>query len=179
MINRIWLAGIVAAASLWAQDIPLDIFSSLISKASEHVEVTLDKNMIQFAAGFLSDRNPQTARVKALVAGLQGIYVRSLSFDKPGAYSRADVQKIQSQLKGWNKIVEVHEAGEDTGIYVKTDGQKIQGVVIVAAEANELTLVNIVGTLRLEDLKDLSGQFGIPDVGDVAKQAAEKKKEEE
>jgi hypothetical protein len=179
MTNKIWLAAVLAATNLRAQDIPLDIFSSLTSKASEHVEVTLDKNMIQFAAGFLSDRDPQGAKVKALVAGLQGIYVRSLTFDKPGAYSRADVQKIQSQLKGWNKIVEVHETDGDMGIYVKADGQKIQGVVIIAAEATELTLVNIVGSLRLDDLKDLSGQFGIPDLGDVGKKATEKKKEEE
>ncbi|MBV8845646.1 MAG: DUF4252 domain-containing protein [Bryobacterales bacterium] len=177
MTGRIWLAGIVVGAGAWAQDVPLDLFSSLQPKATEHVEVNLPTAMLQLAAGFLGS-DPQNARIKALVAGLKGIYVRSLTFAKPGDYSRADVDKIRAQLKGWDKIVEAHEAHEDTGIYVKTDGQKIQGVVILSAEPTELTLVNIAGTIRMEDLKDLSGHFGIPDIGDVGNKAGEKKKEE-
>jgi hypothetical protein len=183
MTVKIWAALLVPAAG-WAQDVPLDLFSSLLPKATEHVEVTLDSSLVQLAASFLTNDNHGTskaiedAKAKQLLSGLKGIYVRSLTFAKPGEYSRADVEKIQTQLKGWNPIVSVHEAGEDTGIYIKTDGQKIQGIVILSAEPTELTLVNIVGTIQLEDLKNLSGKFGIPDLGDVGEKAGQKKKEE-
>lgn len=171
------LAALLLPALAWAQDVPLDLFSALLPKATEHVEVTLDSGLLQLAAGLLSSKEGDQAKAKELISGLKGIYVRSLTFSKPGEYSRADVQKIQAQLKGWNQIVNVHEANEDTGIYIKTDGQRIQGVVILAAEPTELTLVNIVGSIRLDQLKDLSGKFGIPDIGDAGQKADQKKEE--
>jgi hypothetical protein len=162
---------------VWAQDVPLDLFSSLLPKATGHVEVTLGNGLLQLAAGFLSGKDPDDAKVKNLLAGLKGIYVRSLTFAKAGEYSGADIERIRGQLKGWNQVVNVHEAGEDTGIYIKTDGQRIQGIVIFSAEPTELTLVNIVGAVRLEDLKELSGRFGIPDLGEVEQKATPKKEE--
>jgi hypothetical protein len=176
MTNRLWTVLLIPAA-VWAQDVPLDLFSSLLPKAAGHVEVTLDGSLLQLAAGFLSGKDADEAKVKTLLAGLKGIYVRSLTFAKAGEYSRADIEKIRAQLKGWNQVVNVHEAEEDTGIYIKTDGQRIQGLVIFSAEPTELTLINIVGTVRLEDLRDLSGRFGIPDLGDVGQKAGQKKEE--
>src|SRR6516162_1874563 len=160
-------AALLLPTLVWAQDVPLDLFSALLPKATEHVEVNLGSGLLQLAAGLLSNKEGDEAKVKELISGLKGIYVRSLTFAKPGEYSRADVEKIQAQLKGWSQIVNAHGSDGDTGIYVKTDGQRIQGVVILAAEPTELTLVNIVGTVRLDQIKDLSGKFGIPDIGDA------------
>ena len=179
MNTKILAAAILLAAAARSQDVPLDLFSGLMPKATGHVEVTLDASLLQMATRFMSGKDPDEAKAKSLIAGLKGIYVRSLTFAKPGEYSRADVEKIRAQLKGWSPIVSVHEADEDTGIYVKTDGEKIQGLVILSAEPTELTLVNIVGSIKPEDLKELGGKFGIPDVGDLADKAGQKKKEEE
>jgi hypothetical protein len=109
---------------------------------------------------------------------LKGIYIRSYTFANPGEYKLSDVDRVRSQLKGWTKVVSVHEAGEDTGIYLRNDGEKILGLVVVSAEPMELTVINIVGSLQPEQLKDLSGKFGIPDLGDVGLKAGAKKKEE-
>src|SRR5215469_11371550 len=119
MTVKIW-AAILLPVFGWAQDVPLDLFSSLLPKATEHVEVNLGSGLLQLAAGLLSNKEEDQAKVKELIAGLKGIYVRSLTFAKPGEYSRSDIDKIRAQLKGWNQIVNVHEAQEDTGIYVKT-----------------------------------------------------------
>lgn len=182
MTARIWLtvAGLLALFIQRAapQDIPLALFASLEAKATEHVEITLDSNLLQWAAGFMSGTDPNEAKLKKLVAGLKGIYIRSYTFAKAGEYSLSDVDRVRAQLKGWNKIVSVHEAGEDTGIYLRTEGDKVLGLVVVSAEPTELTLINIVGSIQPDQLKDLSGRFGIPDLGDLGKKADEKKKEE-
>jgi Domain of unknown function (DUF4252) len=187
MIVRNWLAALALPALFTfraaAQDIPLDLFSSLAPKATEHVDLNIDSNLLQLAAQFMNANDPQQAKIKDLVAGLKGIYVRSYTFAKPGEYSMADVEKARAQLKGWNEVVSVHEANENTGIYVKTDGQKILGLVVLAAEPTELTLVNISGAFWPDLLKDLSGKFGIPDLGALGekgeKEKGEKKKKEE
>jgi hypothetical protein len=161
-----------------AQDIPLDLFAPLAAKATEHVEITLDSNLLQWAGRFLSGTDPDEVKAKQLVAGLKGIYIRSYTFSKPGEYSTADVDRVRSQLKAWTKIVSVHEAHEDTGIYLRTEGDKVLGLVVVAAEPTELTLINIVGSIEPDQLKALSGKFGIPDLGDLGQKAGAKKKEE-
>jgi hypothetical protein len=47
---------------------------------------------------------------------------------------------------------------------MKLDDDHIGGLVILAAEPKELTVVDIVGSISLEDLSALGGHFGIPDV---------------
>src|SRR5579859_3359594 len=41
-LARIWWAALMLPAVAAAQDIPLDLFSSLTTKAAEHVEINLD-----------------------------------------------------------------------------------------------------------------------------------------
>jgi hypothetical protein len=159
------------------QDISLDVFDPLAAKAREHVELNLGRMVLQTAAGALSGKSPEAAKVKSLLAGLEGIYIRSYTFAKAGEYSLADVDRLRSQLKGWSKVLSVHEAGEDTGIYLRTEGEKILGLVVVSAEPTELTLINIVGSIRPDQLKDLSGKFHIPDLGDLGQEDGGKKKE--
>ncbi|HLH42763.1 MAG TPA: DUF4252 domain-containing protein [Bryobacteraceae bacterium] len=126
----------------------------------------------------MSGADPDDAKLKTLVAGLKGIYIRSYTFAKAGQYSISDVDRVRAQIKGWNKVVSVREAGEDTGIYLKTEGGKILGLVVLSAEPMELTLIDIVGSIQPDQIKELSGKFGIPDLGGIGKKAGEKKQEE-
>ena len=161
---------VLAAAPLLAgQEIKLPAgLDKLAEKAVETADVTLDSTLLQLAAKFLSSEKPDEAKVKTLIAGLKGIHVKSFEFDKPGEYSMADVESIRSQLKapGWSRIVGVisKRGGENAEIYVKPDGNKIAGLVILAAEPTELTIVNIIGNIDLDQLSALGGQFGIPNV---------------
>ncbi len=163
MITKLWVA-LALTGALPAQDLPLEFLEPLASKAAQKVEVTLDANLLQIASKFLDGKDPDDAKVKSLLVGLKGIYVRSFTFKRAGEYSMADVEKLRAQLKAWNRIVNVESAGENTGVFVKSDGQKIQGLVVVSAEPTELTVVNLVGTIDPDQVKDLGGRFGIPDL---------------
>jgi hypothetical protein len=143
-------------------------FEKLAAKAVETVDVTLDSSMLQLAGNFLSTQKPGQAKAKELVGGLKGIYVKSFEFAKEGEYSEADVEAIRSQLSapGWSKIVSVQskKKGENVGVYVKREGNQIVGLTVLSAEPKELTIVNIVGPIDVEQLSRLGGQFGIPKV---------------
>src|SRR5215813_2951697 len=84
-----------------AQDAKLQIdhLNKLADKAAEVVEVTLDERLLQLAAKFLSNSNPTEAKVKEIILGLKGVYVRVFEFDKPGEYSMSDIESIRSQLR--------------------------------------------------------------------------------
>jgi len=163
-----WIA-LLAAAPLAAQEIKLPAsLERLASKASEVVDVTLDANLLQLAGRFLSDKDADDAKVKKLISGLKSIYVRSFEFDKAGEYQDSDVESVRAQVRtpAWSRIVGVRsqKSGENAEVYVKTDGGKIGGLVILATEPKELTFVSIDGSIDPDQLRDLGGHFGIPKI---------------
>lgn len=164
---KIVLAALAALLPLAAQEIKLPAsLDRLAAKAVETVDVTMDPAMLQLASRFLSDKDPDEARVKKLVAGLKGIYVKSFEFDKTGEYLESDVEAVRLQLKapGWSRVVGVRSRrnGDNAEVFIKSDGDQISGLFVLVAEPRELTIVNILGPLRPEDLRELGGNFGIP-----------------
>lgn len=171
---------IVFLSAAAAQEIHERIdWEKLAPKAVESVDVNLDGNMLQMAARFLSSEKPDEARAKKLLGGIQAIHVKSLKFEKEGEYSMADVDAIRAQLKApqWSKVVDVRsrKGGDNAGVFFKTDGKEITGLVVIAAEPKELTMVNIIGTIDPENIRDLSGRFGIPRIDLGPNPAAPKK----
>jgi hypothetical protein len=180
-MSRWWILALALPAMLAlparaaAQDISLDMLTPLAAKASDKVVLTLNGSLLQFAANFMDDKDPDEAKAKNLINGLKGIYVRSFKFSKPGDYTDADLRAVRSQLKGWTEVVTVEGTEGHTGVYMKLDGKKIQGLVVLTAEPKELTVVNIVGSIDPDQLRELSGHFGIPELGGAVKKSGEKK----
>ena len=157
-------AGPVAAQT--RGQIKLPEFPALADKASESVVVTFDQKLLGFAASWLNDKDPEEAQAKKLVASLTGIYVRSYTFDKDYVYPKAEIDAVRQQLNapGWSRIVEARSKREqsDVNVFMFVDGDKAHGLAIIASEPREFTIVNIVGSIKLEDLHNLEGNFGVP-----------------
>ena len=174
MIRYFALSAALAAA-VAAQHIKFP-FEKLAAKAVETVDVTLDQNLLQTAARFISEKDPEEARAKKLIAGLKAISVRAFEFEKEGEYSEADLEALRAQVKGphWQRIITVRskKEGENVDVFVKTRTDalspaalmphQVHGLVIIAAEPKELVVVDIDGPVDLQYLSDLGGHFGIP-----------------
>lgn len=134
------------------------------------MEVNLNESMLrmaQMAAGFMNDNDPKQADMKKLIGGLKGVYVRSFKFDKEGQYSMAEIEALRARLKGsgWQSMVDVHSSktgGDNAGVYMRTDGKRMTGLVVLAFEPKELTVVNISGSIDPAQIQALSGTLGIP-----------------
>lgn len=154
-------------APLAAQEIKLP--ANFGAQANETIDVTLDSNMLQLAAKFLSSSKPDEAEAKKVISGLKAIYVKTFEFDKAGQYNPADVDTVRAQFRGpgWSRMVGVQnkKEGENTEVFMQLgkDG-KISGLGVVSAAAKELTIVSIVGTIDPEQLSQLAGKFGIPKI---------------
>jgi hypothetical protein len=156
---------ITLAVPAAAQRINLD-FPGLAEKAEEVVDVTLDASMLKLAAKFLSGRDADERAVREMIVGLEGIYVRSYTFAHEGEYDRNLLDRVKSQLgPTWKPLVTVRsKTKENVNIMADMRGDKVIGLVIIAAEPREFTIVNINGPIDIDRLADLSGQFGIPEI---------------
>jgi hypothetical protein len=146
-----------------AQRLNLD-FPGLADRAEEVVDITLDGALLRMAAKFLSGKDAEERAVRDTINGLQGIYVRSYEFAKEGQYDRGLIDRLKSQLgPTWQPLVTVRsKKRESVNIFADMRGEQIYGLVIIAAEPREFTVVNIVGPIDLDRLANLEGQFGIP-----------------
>jgi hypothetical protein len=144
--------------------------AALSKKASQSVDISLDPSLLSLASGVIdNDSSGNGPAVHDLIKGIRGIYVRSFTFDRPGEYSKADVTAVQEQLlaPGWVPIVSTHDLkqGSNVDIYLLRNGDRTEGLAILAAQPRQLTIVNIVGSIDLAKLAQLQGQFGVPRMG--------------
>lgn len=160
--------GISATARSQSARIEMGQLDHLGTKASETVDVNIDERLMQLTAKFLSGKEPDELKIKELINGLKGIYVKSFEFERDGDYTQADIESIRSQLRNpaWSRIVNVRTKREGSvEVYLMSSASQIVGLVVVATDLKELTIVNIVGPVDLEKLSQLEGQFGVPELG--------------
>ncbi len=162
------LLALPAVAQDTQPDFPVALDKKLAARASGVNEVTMNKTMLKFASQFLDSKDKDDAQAQHLIQNLNAIYVRNYEFSQPGQYTSDDLNTVRRQFIGpdWNPMVKVRSRkGEgDTDIYVKMVHNEVQGMFILDAEPKELNMVYISGSIRPEDLKDLSGNFGIPNI---------------
>src|ERR1700722_4860064 len=167
-LEFIALMAVVATAMAAAPDVQLNMpsFDSLAAKASDSVSITLDSALLGIAAGFLDSSKPEDAAAKELIGGLKGIYVKSYTFEKDFTYPTAEVESVRRQLAPplWQRLVGVrsHKERANVDIYMAVEQGKANGLVIIASETREITVVNIVGPIDLQKLHKPEGKFGIP-----------------
>ncbi len=163
------MAATLLAAPLFGQSARLQMnLDHLAKEAIKSVVINMDPQLLDTARQLLGS-GPDEAKVKSLVSGLEGIYVRSFEFDKEGAYSPAEVEALRKQLvaPAWSCLVAVRDkkSGANADVCLRQEAGKMLGLAIIADEPKKLTVVNILGSIPLDHLRDLEGQFGIPRMG--------------
>jgi hypothetical protein len=180
MKNRIatFVLGVAAlAAPVLAQTsqlpLPAPVEKELAARASNVTEVTLGKNMLAFAAKFMNGKDQDESATRQLIEGLDGIYVREYEFDKEGQYSMEQMEQLRKyfETSEWSPIVREHErkSGESTDVMVKMVNGETRGMFILTAEPKELTIVLILGPIRMDDLGKLKGIGGLAVLGNIEK----------
>jgi Domain of unknown function (DUF4252) len=159
--------GLAATVTAQTGRVELGQLDHLNAKASETVDVNVDEKLLQLTWKFLSKDDPDEAKIKEIVTGLKGVYVKSFEFEKDGEYSLADLESIRSQVRGnaWSKVVTVTSKKQGTvEVYIMTEAGKIGGLVVLVADPNELTVVNLIGPVDIDKLSQLEGHFDIPEL---------------
>ena len=110
---RVFMILLMLAAPLHAQQVDLSRLDKLAAVATNKVELNIDASMLSLASKWLSDSSPIDVQAKKVIAGLDGIYVRTLSFAKEGSFNAADLQQLRAQLRDphWTHFVSTGSFG--------------------------------------------------------------------
>jgi hypothetical protein len=162
---KIALACLLAPALAAAQDARLKLpeFKSLAGKATESVNISLSPWLLHMAGAFIDEKDADSVATKQLLAGIKAIEIRSYHFATDFAYSAADIDGVRSQLSGpgWSQLMQVHhrDKSEDVDMYVLIENNVTKGFALVASQPREFTIINIVGSINVDDLPKLENHL--------------------
>jgi hypothetical protein len=138
----------------------------LNTQAAMKSSFTLDRNMLNVAAGLMPDSQ---ADDRQIIRKLDGVSVHTMHFGDAGIPDEAEVDSVRAayHLRGWKHLVTTTKTGGPvhsgtTDVWVVMDGANVRGAVVLAETPKSLTLVTVAGNLSPVDLLHLRGHFGIP-----------------
>ncbi len=161
------LIGLTFSSSALTQNatIAMPDFTPLQAKATDCVNISLGPWLIHAMASFLDEKDPEDAAAKQLLSGIRSIQVHSFEFASDAAYSRADVDAVRRQLNapGWTSMMNVHDrdSGEDVDMYMLIEDEQTRGFALLSSKPREITIINIVGSIKMSDLPKLRKQLHV------------------
>ena len=139
---------------------------ALSRQAATKSSFTLDRNLLNVAAGMLPDSE---AGDRQVMRKLDGVSVHTMRFGDMGIPDEGAVDSIRAayHLRGWKHLVTTAKSGGPvhsgtTDLWVVMDGVNVRGAVVLAETPKSLTLVTVAGNLSPVDILHLRGHFGIP-----------------
>jgi Domain of unknown function (DUF4252) len=150
---------LLATAAEPLGQLTLPSFSGLQSKASEVVDVTLGTWPLALASKLMDANDPEDAAMKKVISGIKSIVVRSYEFDSDFVYSKDDVDAVRKQLSapGWTQLAQVRKRdnAQQVDVYVALTDDQAKGFAVIASEPRKFTILNIVGSIDLDQIAKL------------------------
>lgn len=138
-----------------SQKLNLDL-DAIAKNAKEKTELSLDGHMLDLLRQKVLTAGDQEKQ--ALFAAVDQLAVYSYEFEKPGEYADSDLDPLRKQVESsaqWSRVLNVKEKNEDTRIYVSMQGGKQTGFLLINAEAKEVNVILVSGSIQLAQLKEL------------------------
>jgi Domain of unknown function (DUF4252) len=132
---------------------------------TETVNITLGALPMKFVASLMGgdegDGSDNAALGKTL-AGVKSVQIRSYRFESDYACPEADLGSLRSQLAapGWTRLVEAQRRDKgNVAVYLALDDHVVRGLAILACQPREFTIVNVVGTIDVDQVARLRHSF--------------------
>lgn len=120
-------------------------------------------NIGGFLLSFMSQAAKDDPEAAALMSGLEGVRINIYATDGETAPAMDQLNDVKSMLssQNWEPIVQVNEDGENVQIFMKADGDGMQGLTVMAVNAEEAVFLNILGSIDPDKLGQVMGQFDV------------------
>ena len=124
------------------------------------VQIAVGGSLLGLVSALSAHENPEAAELFERLHG-----VRVSVFENPTITESAVeyVETIASKLsqQGWESVVTVNKDDELVRIFMKFNGDIVEGITVIALEEDEAVFVNVIGDLKPDELGKVMGNFDI------------------
>jgi hypothetical protein len=133
--------------------------------ASSRTAFSLDHSMLVLASKIDRDNDD----LRRVIAGVNGVTVRSYRFPQPGMYDPQILRAVSQQFHtaGWMHVASPHHKdGDPSGsdFWIRFDNKVISNIAVLFTGENQLNFISVSGSISPLELLRLAGHFGIPSI---------------
>lgn len=140
------------------------------------VEINIEGPLLRMVAAATKQDDPGFSSV---VAGLKGITLQAFPLKGVDAGTvKAKIAGAVRWLEGhaWTSSIKVRDKGEETYVYLKQNGDRIEGLTLLSVSpGDEAVVINIVGTIDPAQLGRIGKKFDLPQLQKIPAPSGAKK----
>ena len=125
------------------------------------VNISIGGALLGFVGAMAKNEDPEAA---AIMKKLKGVRVSVYSTEEVGAEAAlSQVAEVKKWLtsSNWEAIVQVNEDDEQVQIFMNLDGDKMNGLTLMAVDDEEAVFINVIGQLDPSELASVMDNFDI------------------
>ena len=125
------------------------------------VNISIGGALLGFVGAMAKNDDPEAA---AIFNKLKGVRVSVYATGEVGADAALDqVSRVKNSLQSsdWEPIVQVNDDGEQVQIFIKLNGDKMDGLTLMAVDDEEAVFINVIGQLDPQELAQVMNNFDI------------------
>lgn len=130
------------------------------------VNISIGGALLNFVGAMAKNEDPQAA---AIFSKLKGVRVSVYATGGDAAAALDQVSSVKRSLTGsnWAPVVQVNEEGEQVQIFMKMNGEVMDGLTLMAVDDEEAVFINVIGQLDPNELAQLMDNFDVNVGGDL------------
>jgi hypothetical protein len=111
-------------------------------------------------SAFAADEDPEAAQLFKRLQGVR-IQVFEISTLPEGALDHVNTVASSLSSSGWEPVVKVSSADEQVRIFMKINGDHVEGITVMAVDEEEAAFINVIGNLDPAELEKVMDNFDI------------------
>jgi hypothetical protein len=131
------------------------------------VQISVGQSLLGLVSALGASDDPEAA---ALFKRLKGVRINVFETRALTAAAVDYVRSVSSRLGalGWESVVTVNSDDEQVRIFMKINGDAVEGITVMAIEEDEAAFINIIGSLKPDELEKVMDRFDVQINGDDA-----------
>lgn len=159
--------GVVLAFPALAQEDALKAFPGYVDFGELNstfgeptVQISIGASLLGLVATLSAQEDPEAAE---LFKKLNGVRVNVYETEAMAEGAVDLVKDISGKLSvsGWESVVTVNSADEQVRVFMKINGETVDGITVMAVEESEAVFVNVIGNINPAELERVMKNFDI------------------
>jgi hypothetical protein len=124
------------------------------------VQIAVGPSLLSMVSALSASEDPEAAE---LFKRLKGVRIQVFETANLAAGAADHVKQVGSALstQGWESVVTVNSPEEQVRIFMKINGDLVEGITVMAVEADEAAFINVIGNLNPAELEKVMDNFEI------------------